>query len=45
MARLVLLHLSAHSVAVSALKVGVKLNYDHVFSNLEELKDEKSRDR
>lgn len=30
-ARLVLLHLLAHFDAVSSLKVGVKLNYDHGF--------------
>ena len=41
MARLVLLHFLAHSVVVSALKVGVKLNCGHVFPNLEELKDGK----
>lgn len=41
MARLILLNFLAHPVAVCALKVRVKLNYDHVFSNLEELKDGK----
>lgn len=39
MARLVLLNFLSHPVAVHALKVGVKLDYDHVFSNVQELKD------
>lgn len=41
MVRLVLLHFLARSVAASALKVGVKLSCDCVFSNLEELKGRK----
>lgn len=41
MARLVLLHFLPHSVALSALKVGVKLSYDQAFANLEEPKDRK----